>query len=122
MTQRRLSIMTAKMLTASSVFVNGKLRVDYAGGCAYLDEQISFSAQNTEGWDLSAAAETVGGNARGYYNLRAAEYEGKNALLASEYLHGEGGTADCVGTAQFLITWREDGTPEVVKWWIDALD
>ena len=38
-TQRRLSIMTAEMLTASSVFVNGKLRVDYAGGCAYLDEQ-----------------------------------------------------------------------------------
>ena len=30
--------MTAEMLTASSVFVNGKLKVDYAGGCAYLDE------------------------------------------------------------------------------------
>ena len=27
------------MLSASSVFVNGKLKVDYAGGCAYLDEQ-----------------------------------------------------------------------------------
>ena len=30
--------MTAEMFTASSVFVNGKLKVDYAGGCAYLDE------------------------------------------------------------------------------------
>ena len=38
-TQRRLSYMTFEMLTASSVFVNGKLRVDYAGGCAYLNEQ-----------------------------------------------------------------------------------
>lgn len=38
-TQRRLSFMTAQMLTASSVFVNGKLRVDYAGGCAYLNDQ-----------------------------------------------------------------------------------
>ena len=36
-TQRRLSYMTAEMLAASSVFVNGALRVDYAGGCAYLD-------------------------------------------------------------------------------------
>lgn len=36
-TQRRLSFMTAEMLAASSVFVNGKLRVDYAGGCAYLN-------------------------------------------------------------------------------------
>ena len=38
-TQRRLSYMTAEMLAANSVFVNGKLRVDYAGGCAYLDGQ-----------------------------------------------------------------------------------
>ena len=27
------------MMAASSVFVNGKLKVDYAGGCAYLDGQ-----------------------------------------------------------------------------------
>ena len=31
--------MTAEILAASSVFVNGKLKVDYAGGCAYLDGQ-----------------------------------------------------------------------------------
>ena len=37
-TQRRLALMTAEMATASSVFVNGKLKVDYAGGCAYLGE------------------------------------------------------------------------------------
>ena len=38
-TQRRLSIMNAGTAASSSVFVNGKLRVDYAGGCAYLDGQ-----------------------------------------------------------------------------------
>lgn len=38
-TQRRLSYMTSEMLTAGSAFENGKLRVDYAGGCAYLDGQ-----------------------------------------------------------------------------------
>lgn len=38
-TQRRLSYMTSEMLTTGSVFENGKLRVDYAGGCAYLDGQ-----------------------------------------------------------------------------------
>ena len=31
--------MTSEMLTAGSVFENGDLRVDYAGGCAYLDGQ-----------------------------------------------------------------------------------
>lgn len=30
-TQRRLSIMSTEMLMASSIFINGKLRVDYAG-------------------------------------------------------------------------------------------
>ncbi len=38
-TQRRLALMTAEMMSVSSVFVNGKLRVDYAGGCAFLDGQ-----------------------------------------------------------------------------------
>lgn len=38
-TQRRLSFMSSEMLTAGSVFENGKLRVDYASGCAYLDGQ-----------------------------------------------------------------------------------
>ncbi len=36
-TQRRLSYMTAQMLEAASVFTNGELTVDYAGGCAYLN-------------------------------------------------------------------------------------
>lgn len=38
-TQRRLTYMTAGMPAADSVFVNGRLRVDYAGGCAYLGEE-----------------------------------------------------------------------------------
>ena len=38
-TQRRLSLMTAEMMSAGSVFVNGNLRVDYAGGCAYLNDR-----------------------------------------------------------------------------------
>ena len=38
-TQRRLAFMTSELTTSNSVFVNGKLRVDYAGGCAFLDGQ-----------------------------------------------------------------------------------
>ena len=37
--QRRLSMMTNESSVESSVFVNGALRVDYAAGCAYLDDQ-----------------------------------------------------------------------------------
>lgn len=38
-TQRRLAYMAGETQASSSVFVNGKLQVDYAGGCACLDGQ-----------------------------------------------------------------------------------
>ena len=38
-TQRRLSYMATELCPASSVFVNERLKVDYAGGCAYLNGQ-----------------------------------------------------------------------------------
>lgn len=91
----------------------------YTAYCPYFDEKISFRAQNIEGWSLPGTAEPVGGEVRGFYNLRVAQYEGKKVLQASEYLNGEGGIVHNVATAQFLITWGEDGTPEVVKWWIE---
>lgn len=36
-TQRRLHFIQTQTQSASSVFVNGKLKIDYAAGCAYLD-------------------------------------------------------------------------------------
>ena len=38
-TQRRLSAMQNQMTYTSSVFENGALKVNYAAGCAYLDEE-----------------------------------------------------------------------------------
>ena len=38
-TQRRLSMMQKVSPAEAVVFVNGKLRVDYAAGCAYLNEE-----------------------------------------------------------------------------------
>lgn len=38
-TQRRISLMTAEMMVANSEFVNGKLRIDYSAGCAFLDDK-----------------------------------------------------------------------------------
>jgi two-component system KDP operon response regulator KdpE len=37
-TQRRLSFIQTQVLSTSSVFINGKLKIDYAAGCAYLDD------------------------------------------------------------------------------------
>ena len=37
-TQRRLSAMQNSVASISSVFENGALKIDYAAGCAYLDE------------------------------------------------------------------------------------
>ncbi|MDE6940533.1 MAG: hypothetical protein K2P40_06295, partial [Lachnospiraceae bacterium] len=102
-------------LVGSEMFIRHR----YTAYSPYSHEEISFRAQNIEGWSLPGTAEPVGGEVRGFYNLRVAQYEGKKVLQASEYLNGEGGIVHNVATAQFLITWREDGTPEVVKWWIE---
>lgn len=91
----------------------------YTAYCPYIDEKLSFHAPNVEGWELPETARAAGGNARGFYNLHMTTYEGRRVLQASEYLFGEGGTAHYIGTAQFLISWKEDGTPEVIKWWIE---
>lgn len=94
-------------------------RNSYTAYCPYFDERIPFHAENIEGKDLPSTAQSVGENIRGFCDLRVAEYQRKNALQASEYLKGEGAVPHNVATAQFLITWKEDGTPEVVQWWIE---
>ena len=38
-TQRRLSITDSEFPTKSSVFTNGRLKIDYAAGCAYIGEE-----------------------------------------------------------------------------------
>ena len=38
-TQRRLNMLRDEAAAESSVFTNGKLRIDYAAGCAYLEEK-----------------------------------------------------------------------------------
>ena len=92
----------------------------YSAYCPYFDEKICFNVQGSEEWEFPDTPErAVGCNARGFYNLCVAEYQGKKALQASEYLYGGGGVVNNVATAQFLITWEADGTPNVVKWWIE---
>ena len=38
-TQRRLNMVQNETAAETSVFTNGKLRIDYAAGCAYLDDE-----------------------------------------------------------------------------------
>lgn len=88
----------------------------YSAYCPYLDETITFEAENIF---EPNQARVVGGNARGYYNICGMEYEGRDALVVSEYLCGEGGNVHCVGEAKFMILWEKDGSGRIVKWWID---
>ena len=37
-TQRRLNFIQTQVLSTSSIFINGKLKIDYAAGCAYLED------------------------------------------------------------------------------------
>ena len=60
----------------------------YSAYCPYLDETIAFEAEN-----IFEPGETriVGNNVGGYCKAYGTEYEGRDALVVSEYLCGEGG-------------------------------
>lgn len=62
----------------------------------------------------------IANNSRGFYNYRCVEYNGKNALQCSEYLYGDRGIADGVGSAEFIMIWDEEGNCSVAKWWIEV--
>lgn len=94
----------------------------YSAYCPYFDESILFQApnvDNSEYFKVPEVSTKVGGNSRGFFCLQCVEYEGRNALQASEYLYGEGGIAHYIGLAEFIIVWDEDGGSRVVEWWIE---
>lgn len=89
----------------------------YSAYCSYFQEIIYFGAENA--FEPVEEAVWAGGNERGFFDLRPVKYQGKNALQASEYLYGEGGSSHEVATAQFIILWDEDGNGYVEKWWVE---
>lgn len=93
----------------------------YSAYCPYLDERVPFQAENAyEDFYTLEPAVIVGGNVRGYFDLRCVKYNGKNALQASEYLNGEGGIVHCVGMAEFIIVWDESGKAHIDKFWVES--
>ncbi|MDE6531347.1 MAG: hypothetical protein K2K96_11370 [Lachnospiraceae bacterium] len=89
----------------------------YTAYCPYLDESITFQGANVG--TLAQDPLEVGGNCRGFFDLQAVVWEGRNALQVSEYLCGEGGIVHCVGTAKFVLVWDEQGNGSVADWWVD---
>ncbi len=91
----------------------------YSAYCPYFDETIIFETDNIF---EPSGQRVVGSSSRGYFDLCTTEYEGQDALVASEYLYGEGGHVHCVGLAKFLIVWEKDGSGCVKTWWIESSD
>lgn len=89
----------------------------YSAYCSYFDETIFFESENIY---EPQEPRFVGGNVRGFYDLRPVKYQGKNALQASEYLCGEGGNVHNVATANFIILWDANGNGYIDRWWIET--
>ena len=64
-----------------------------------MDETIEFAAENIF---EPEKPRVVGGNVRGFYNICSMEYEGRDALVVSEYLNGEGGKRTLCGKSQIF--------------------
>lgn len=96
----------------------------YTAYCPYFDESITFQASNAREGDaqkeyLAQAPMEVGGNCRGFFDLQAVVWEGRNALQVHEYLYGEGGIVHSVGSACFVLVWDERGNGSVADWWVN---
>ena len=49
--------------------------------------------------------ELVGGNCRGFHTLEITEIDGKDYLVGTEVLIGDGGTVNCFADARFVLAW-----------------
>lgn len=50
----------------------------------------------------------VGGNCRGFHTLEIIEKDGKDYLIGTEVVMGEGGTVHCFANARFVFDWDKD--------------
>lgn len=76
-------------------------------GESFKNETGNFSYNWTPGY-------TVGGNVRGYFGFKVVHKNGRDYLKALEYLSGEGGISHCVGWAEFLFDWDENGNSKII--------
>ena len=51
--------------------------------------------------------ELVGGNCRGFHTIEIVNENGKDYLIGTEVVMGDGGTAHCFANARFVLDWDD---------------
>ena len=103
----------------------GKGDNKYKAVCDGLGKTIEFNADNAVDSDGNKIAQNMrenylaGGNTRGFTLFDIVEKNGRNYLLAKEYLHGEAGLAHQLRWATFLLDWDKDGNPSVLEFGVE---
>ncbi|MFT4144920.1 MAG: M56 family metallopeptidase [Mobilitalea sp.] len=103
----------------------GKGDNKYKAVCDELGQTVEFNADNaldSEGNKIvhnMKEDEVAGGNTRGFTSFDIISKNGREYLIAKEYLHGEAGIAHQVGWATFLLDWDKDGTPLVLEFGVE---
>ncbi len=100
----------------------------YKAVCEALGQTVEFHAQNAVDDSGNKRVKTIredeeaGDNCRGYTKFSIVERDGREYLMAKEYLAGEGGYSHCVGWATFLMDWDANATPTVLEFGVEELD
>ncbi len=90
-----------------------------------LGKTIEFNADNSLYSDGNYNAKNrrenyiAGGNSRGFTEFNIVNKDGRQYLLAKEYLYGEGGIDHKVGWATFLLDWDKAGNPFVIEFGVE---
>ena len=103
----------------------GKGDNKYKAVCDGLGKTIEFNADNALDSEGNLIAQNMrenyeaGGNTRGFTLFEIVEKNGREYLMAKEYLHGEAGLAHQLGWATFLLDWDKEGTPSVLEFGVE---
>ena len=65
--------------------------------------------ENGELYNKPQPGVLVGGNCRGFHTLKIVEIDGKEYLVGTEVVTGDGGTVNCFANARFVLDWNEEG-------------
>lgn len=98
-----------------------KEKNQYIANCPYLNKQVLFQRNTDSGNDEIPAreGEEVGGNVRGFVNMKVTEENGEKVLTLLEYLHGENSINDGIADAVFTIRFDEKDEAYIADFSID---
>ncbi len=105
----------------------GEKENEYIAVCNSLNKEFLFKGKYAVDQEGNRFVKYIkprtqaGGNCRGFTEFQIVNTNGREYLLAKEYLFGEAGIVHSIGWATFLIDWDKKENPYVIEFQVEEL-